>query len=320
MKNKILIIFAILVTLFTTTSCINYAELNEIGIINSMGINKKNDKYIINVNMLTPNENSINKSIKYETSGSSITDAFNNLYLTTSKKVNLSHIELLILSKNLEKEDYINIKDFFLSQKNSRNNFNIIILENYSESNIFKYNTIDINNLIVTNSKEMGIVFPKTFDEVIQDILNINKSYIPTIKIEKEIKILGYRIVFNDEKLLSVEESNTFNFLLNKINKCNFTYKNTNIKVESNITRIDINNNIININIFSTISGETKEYLNGIYINILKDHINKFINNNDLEYFYNLVKKYNKNNKYTKNNLVFNININPKTNKVINYE
>ncbi len=317
MKNKILIILLLLTALFATTSCINYTELNQIGIINTMGINKTDNKYIININMLIPNENNINESVTLEQKGTTITEAYNNLYLSTSKKVNLSHLDLLILSNDLNEQDYINIKDFFLSQKDSRNNFNVVILENYSSSNIFKFNTIDINNLILTNSKELGIVTPKTIDEVIQDILTLNSSYIPTIKIDNDIEILGYRSIYNNEKLLTKEESKTFNFITNNIKESNISYKNTNIKVESNNTSISINKNVITINIFSTISGDIKSIKN-IYELILKNNINNYIKNNDLTYFYNLVEKYNKtpNNK----NLDFSININTKLNRVINNE
>lgn len=317
MKNKILIILLLLTALFATTSCINYTELNEIGIINTMGINKTDNKYIININMLIPNENNINESVTLEQKGTTITEAYNNLYLSTSKKVNLSHLDLLILSNDLNEQDYINIKDFFLSQKDSRNNFNVVILENYSSSNIFKFNTIDINNLILTNSKELGIVTPKTIDEVIQDILTLNSSYIPTIKIDNDIEILGYRSIYNNEKLLTKEESKTFNFITNNIKESNISYKNTNIKVESNNTSISINKNVITINIFSTINGDIKS-IKDMYELILKNNINNYIKNNDLTYFYNLVEKYNKtpNNK----NLDFSINISTKLNRVINNE
>ena len=318
MKNKLLIL--LITSLFITSSCINYTELNDIGIINTMGINKINNNYILNINVLTPTEDNTNKSITLASSGSTITEAYNKLYLTTTKKINLSHLDLLILSNNLEKKDYIEIKNFFLSKNDSRNNFNIIILENYNISNIFKYSALDINSLIKTNSKEIGTVTPKTFDEMIQDIMNIDKSYIPTIKIDDKMEILGYRIIYNNKKLLNIEESNTLNYLTNKINKCTLSFKNNSIKVESNNTSISVNNNVINITIFSTISEQASKNTKDMYKSILKERINNYIKNNDIDYFYNLAKKYNKNYYRYNKELSFNININSKLIRVNNYE
>ena len=101
--------YIIIVILFTLTGCLNYVELNDIGIINVIGIDKDNDGYVININMVTPTGDDLEKSTTYEVFASTLEEAFDRLYLLTSKKINLSHLELVMFSKNLDKTDYKNI-------------------------------------------------------------------------------------------------------------------------------------------------------------------------------------------------------------------
>lgn len=312
--------YIIIVILFTLTGCLNYVELNDIGIINVIGIDKENDGYIININMITPTGDDLEKSTTYEVYSSTLEEAFDKLYLLTSKKINLSHLELVMFSKNLNKDDYNNITNFFLNRNDSRNTFPIVIVENYNKKEIFSFSAYDINSLIEVNSFDDGIVSVKTFDEVIDDILNIKISYIPCIKITDKVEILGYYSIYNKEKLLSIKESISYNFLTNKISKCNFVDDNLNIKIDSSNTKIAINKNKITININSILTNYTdKSDITDFYNKTLKNYLEEYLANNDLEYFYNLIKKYNYS--YYKNNknidIDFNINIESKLNKEV---
>lgn len=291
----------IILLLFFITGCTNYTDINDIGIINTLGIDKNDKNYIININMLTPNIDNLEKNKTYQVEAPSLNEAFDKLYLLTSKDINLSHLELLIISNKIKKDDYDNISSFFLNREDSRNNFNVVILENYKKETIFKFDSKDINSLIKTNHNEDGIIAPKTFDEVIEDILNINISYIPTINIKENIEILGYRSIYKEEKLLTLRESISYNFLTNKIIKCNLVDENLNIKIDKSTTSLQVNKNKISINIDSTLTnyGKSKEPVKE-YNYILKKYISEYLENNNLEYFFNIIKKYNY--KYYKNN------------------
>ena len=312
--------YIIIVILFTLTGCLNYVELNDIGIINVIGIDKDNDGYVININMVTPTDDDLEKSTTYEVFAYTLEEAFDRLYLLTSKKINLSHLELVMFSKNLDKTDYKNITNFFLNRNDSRNTFPVVVVENYDKSKIFSVSAYDINSLIEVNSFDDGIVSVKTFDEVTDDILNINISYIPCIKITNKVEILGYYSIYNEQKLLSIRESISYNFLTNKISKCNFVDENLNIKIDSSNTKIAINKNKITINITSILTNYTnKKDITNFYNKTLKEYLEEYLSNNDLGYFYNLIKKYNYN--YYKNNknikIDFNINVESKLNKEV---
>lgn len=317
--NKIKYIIITLV-LTITTGCLNYIELNDIGIINTIGIDKKEEKYIIDINMLTPTINNSEENTTYEVIASTLEEAFDKLYLLTSKNINLSHLELILLSKNLNSNDYDNITKFFLNRDDSRNTFPIIIVENYKSENIFKHTADEINSLIETNSKDDGIVSKKTFDELSEDIININISYVPTIKIDENIEILGYRSIYSENKLLSMRESISYNFLTNRISKCNLVDENLNIKIDQSITTMSINKNKIKITINSTLNNYTdRSDITDFYNKTLKTYLEEFIENNDLEYLRDLIKKYNYN--YYKNhkdeNIKFKVIVESKLNKEV---
>lgn len=308
----------LLISIFFLTGCLNYVELNQIGLINVIGISKNNKNYVISINMLeaTIEEKEENKNYKVE--APSITQAFDKLYLLTTKNINLSHLELLILDKSLKKEDYDKIKSFFLNRNDSRDTFNVIILENYSDETLFKFNYKDINSLIETNHQEDGIVSPKSFDELIEDILNINTSYIPTISVNEKLEILGYRTIYNNNKLLSIKESITYNFLTNNIIKANLIDQNLNIKIDKSITNISINKSSMKITVSSTLTDYSNEKkIESKYNKIVKEYILEYLDNNDLSHFYNLMKKYNYN--YYKRNkdkeISFNVIVQSKINK-----
>lgn len=312
-KTKLLLIFII----FLITGC-TYTDINDIGIINTLGINKIDDNYIIDINMLTPTANNLKENKTYQTQAPSLNEAFDKLYLLTYKDINLSHLELLVLSPKIKKEDYDNIMSFFINRDESRNTFNSIIVENYDTNNIFKYDSKELNSLIKTNHLEDGIIAPVGFDKVMEDIKNLKISYIPTIKIKDKIEILGYRSIYKNEKLLSLRESISYNFLTNKITKCNLVDENLNIKIDKSITSLEVIKNKINITVNSTLTnyGKSKNPEKE-YNNILKGYLSEFLEGNDLSYFENIIKKYDYNyyKKNKENKIDFDIKIEGKLNK-----
>lgn len=322
MKKLILLLFC---SLFLLTSCISYTELNDIGIVNMIGITKENEIYEITINMIIPNEKDIKESKVFKVKNKNLDEGFNNLYEKSLRKIYLSHVDLLLLSDNLEKGDYDNIINLFFNRNDSRNTFSTVIVKNYNSTKIFNTLPENINSLLNVNSKENGIVKIKQFDDVVKDILELKYSYIPLINIDKEINILGYRRIYSNNKTLSKEESMAYNFITNNIES---TYllsndKYINYKVNSSITRLKVNKNNIEININSNITVlsnnskiDNNTKLKEIYIKDLTNLIDNYIKNNDLTYFYNLIKKYDYN--YYKENKDKKINFKYKIDASIN--
>lgn len=210
---------------FFLTGCINYTELNELGIIETIGIDKQENEYLVSVNIIDAKEENdegdeLRKS--YDATGKTITEAMQNLYLKSNKKVYLSHVETLLLSENIAKEDISILLDFFLRNQQSRNSFTTIIVKDTTPSTIIHdtEKSPEINDIIEINSQEYGISSLISFEDFARMLLEEGTdAVLPTIKLENDrLEIDGYAY-FQDQKFISYltkEESLTFNLLKNK--------------------------------------------------------------------------------------------------------
>lgn len=315
MKYIKLILLLLIISL--TTGCVSYTELNELGIIDMILIDKDNDNYVVTINMITPTKDNLEAKNTYQASGENLDKCLNILYLKTTKKISFSHLELMALSPNLEQNDYDEIINLFFNRVDSRNSFSTVIIDNSVK--LFEYKSKDINDLININGEESGIVFIKQFDEIVKDILETNISYIPYISIDDELTIKGYQSIYEKSRLLSKEESIGYNFITNNITQAvlisnNIGFKlnrsNTMIKVNENKIKIDINNTYQIVTNNSAITDNSK--IKDIYNEEINKYIDAYVNNNSHKYFYNLIRKfdyeYYKNNKDIKLEFIININ------------
>lgn len=321
MKYIKVIILVLLLSLIT--GCVSYTELNELGIIDMILIDKVDDEYIVTINMITPEKDNLEESIIYQSKSNNLDDCLNELYLSTTKKIYFSHLELMAFTPNIERNDYDEVINLFLNRVDSRNTFSTVIVNNSDK--LFEYKSKDINDLININGEENGIVFIKQFDDVIKDILEIDISYIPRIKIEDEIIIEGYQSIYDENKLLTTNESIGYNIITNNINQAVFISNDIGFKLISLDTRTKIKENKIILNISTNYQIVTNnsnikdnEKIEKIYNSEIKNFINEFLNNNNHNYFYNLIRKYD--NKYYKshNNIKLEFEINVNSSKINN--
>lgn len=317
---KLLILILLLVF---TTGCVSYSELNELGIVDMILIDKDNNQYVVSLNMLTPTEDDLKSNKVYTTSDKSLDKCLTNLYLESNKKISFSHLELILFTTNLEKDDYDEVINLFLNRSDSRNTFSTVITN--PKTNLENYRKDDINNLINVNHENEGIVAIKQFDDVVKDILEIKNSYIPKIDDKDSIKIDGYYSIYNENKLLTKDESIGYNFITDNIIKNEFEVNDINFKINYSKTNLKINRNKININITTTyqiMSNNTKikddKELDLLFQEGVKKYINSYLALDNYNYFSNLLKKYDY--KYYKNNkdITFKFSIKISSNKINN--
>ncbi len=317
---KLLILILLLVF---TTGCVSYSELNELGIVDMILIDKDNNQYVVSLNMLTPTEDDLKSNKVYTTSDKSLDKCLTNLYLESNKKISFSHLELILFTTNLEKDDYDEVINLFFNRSDSRNTFSTVITN--PKTNLENYRKDDINNLININHENEGIVAIKQFDDVVKDILEIKNSYIPKIDDKDSIKIDGYYSIYNENKLLTKDESIGYNFITDNIIKNEFEVNDINFKINYSKTNLKINKNKITINITTTyqiMSNNTiikdDKKLDLLFQEGVKKYINSYLALNNYNYFNNLLKKYDY--KYYKNNkdITFKFSIKISSNKINN--
>lgn len=252
--KRIILLFSLL---FIFTGCSSYTELNELSIVDTLAIDYSNDKYYLAINVVEGkmDDNEIEKNyLTYETTGNTLEECFHQIYLQSSKKLYLSHIDLLILTNNAIDNKFQEIINNFLNNNEYRNNFNVVLLQDNNLDSFIKskIGAKDVNNLIKTNHKETGITKEQDLETIMMELLIDGNTYLPTISYKDEkVIVSGFTLIKNYQvfEQLSDEESIILNLLNNEIIK---TYIENNNIIE-NQTIITTKDNIITIRLVTTV-------------------------------------------------------------------
>ena len=275
MKKVILLIIII----FLCGGCY-YTELNDLAIVDTLAVEKENDKYKLYISIVDTSKYKNEENIKtkvYTSHGKTIEKAYQNFYLKLNKTIYLSSINNLLVS-NLNSNDYKNLVDFFIKDKTSRNTFNIIYVKNSSILDILKSNT-NINDLLLTNMKEFGTSSKYSLEEFYSD--NLSYSFVPTIYYKNRVLMDNYSVFKNYKYIgnLNKNESIITNILNEKVKTFKLSINNNYISVSD----IRVSYNLLKekeVIIYSTINKNIKNK----YDSFLKKNIDS------------LLKKYNKDN------------------------
>jgi len=324
MKKLILLIMPLLLL----TGCYNYRELNELAIATAVEVDKIDNEFHLLVQVANPkNQNDASSAnqpqfVTYEAKGNTLQEAFRNIVKESSRKIYGMHVQLLVITENIAKEDMQTMLDFFFRNVEIRKEFYVIVDTSQNDDKLLKVLT-PVTNLssqsimdtLETNNKFLGISNLVTFNDLMDIYLDDTKELVlPTIYMEgnyeegkneeilketdTETKIfLGNMAIFKDEKLLgylSKEESITINLLKNEINDALITqecaenkYTTSEITLEKTDIKIDLKKLKVTINIKGT--GTLAEY--GCEGDLKKDETIKKINDNLNKYIEKTVKE-----------------------------
>ncbi len=178
----IILIFILLIT----TSCYNYVEVNELAIIEGLSIDYYDNKYQLTTEIIdikSENEN----GYLINTSSNNISEAFENIKNLSSKDISLSHLEIIILSKEILLNHINEISDYFIKDNNITTNFYLTYANNPKEILNNKNNNYKINSKYIVDYLDKQKNNKYKFDYIITSIKN-NKNYsIPYLYLENNI-------------------------------------------------------------------------------------------------------------------------------------
>jgi len=250
MNKKILIIFII----FLLTGCYDHKELNSIAILTATEVNKIDNEYIVTAQVVNPQSPDKTTNVQapfiiYEGKGKTLQEAYRQIKLQSSRFLYANHLQIIIISENIAKEDISQVIDFYQRYPTLRSEFNVLIGK---DEDILSITTpIDIISAtsilesLETSNKFLGISNTVTFNEMTSMVLNPNLEIIlPSIEANKDkkgdttentestkvksmYKLSGLG-VFKENKLqgyLTEEESITYNILQNEIENAILTYE-----------------------------------------------------------------------------------------------
>ena len=192
---KIIKYVLIPVIILLTTSCYNYLEVNEIAIVEGLSIDYIDNNYQVIleiVDIKSDNEN----SYLIESSSTSLNDAFENINKLSSKKISMSHLETIIISKEILKNHIDEISNYFIYNKDITTNFYLVIANNPKDIINNSNNNYPINTKTITDILNKDNSNKYRFDYIYTLIKNNKEFEIPivsidnnNIKIDKELLI-----------------------------------------------------------------------------------------------------------------------------------
>ena len=326
--KKIILVLSI----FILTGCYDNKELNDIAILTATEINKIDNNFIINAQVVNPQAPDKSSNIEapfiiYTGTGKTIQEAYRQIKLSSSRYLYPEHLQIVIINENVAKEDITQILDFYLRDPSIRTEFNVLIGKDENilstTTPIDQISSSSILKTLETNNRFQGVTNLTTLNELTIMSLNPNTEIIlPSIKIDNinedsdktentdstkvnsMYKLSGLAIFKNNKLLdyLTDNESISYNIIKNHISSSIITYecekdKYLSAEIISSKSKITTKDKIINIdiNIKATIneSACNLKLNNNKNIKLLENNLSTYLKNNISKDINNIRSKYN---------------------------
>lgn len=257
MKNKIIKVTIALFLLFILSGCWNYNDLNDLAIVTSLSIDKNDDDIHIGLKISNPQNsqsNDTNEEINttiLEGSGKTITEAFEETNLKSSKRIYLDHLTSVIISEYVAREGVSNISDFLFRDLENRKKYYLLISKDSKAIDILKTSnplesktTNDITSNTQLSKESEAIINNIQYEDFIKTLITPGKqATVSSITISNDDKTstnnknteqaktvstlkLGPLAIFLEDKLVgysSDKESEAINIINNKAKQVVYT-------------------------------------------------------------------------------------------------
>ena len=312
--KKILII---ILTLLLCTGCFDYKEINDLAIINAIGVDYENDEYVITLEILNDQIDKDSSKITSYTKvghGKNLTSAIENAADKLSKQLIFNHIKLMILSKSIIEEKFENIIDLFLRNTYFRENFYVISATKNKPETLLNHTTNEapIASTAITDTLESILYSSNTnilkkFDEMVEEVITYGiDTCFSNITLKDNEFIVDGMSIFNNysyKSNLSNEYVKIYNLLTDNFDRPTYTINYDNLSFTTAINNGKINTEIKSgtINITGNLMGriidndpkynirdpKNLERIDNDFTNLLNKKIPEFIkvlqdNNSDI--------------------------------------
>lgn len=312
--KKILII---ILTLLLCTGCFDYKEINDLAIINAIGVDYENDEYVITLEILNDQIDKDSSKITSYTKvghGKNLTSAIENAADKLSKQLIFNHIKLMILSKSIIEEKFENIIDLFLRNTYFRENFYVISATKNKPETLLNHTTNEapIASTAITDTLESiryssNTNILKKFDEMVEEVITYGiDTCFSNITLKDNEFIVDGMSIFNNysyKSNLSNEYVKIYNLLTDNFDRPTYTINYDNLSFTTAINNGKINTEIKSgtINVTGNLMGriidndpkynirdpKNLEKIDNDFTNLLNKKISEFIkvlqdNNSDI--------------------------------------
>lgn len=276
MKKMIIpILILLLLTGYTP-----YVEVNDLVIVDMIGLEKVNDKYLLTVNTIKEEKtDNATKSI-YQVStfeGNSLGSIFLKAKKINNKKAYYGHLKLVVFQSGLLDKEIIN---YFQKQFTQMNY--LIVGTNSNIKSLFK--KYDSSSKIIKEINKKRIddanIYLSTFEDYLKDIVNKKReSTLPIISLDKGLTTTGLE-VYQKNILIDAKQAKINYLLNNKLTSFHqeITINNKSYEVEFNNVKSMLAKDTVTIamDISSSDINNSKKLINAIK-NLFKKEINEFL-------------------------------------------
>ena len=253
--KKILII---ILTLLLCTGCFDYKEINDLAIINAIGVDYENDEYVITLEILNDQIDKDSSKITSYTKvghGKNLTSAIENAADKLSKQLIFNHIKLMILSKSIIEEKFENIIDLFLRNTYFRENFYVISATKNKPETLLNHTTNEapIASTAITDTLESiryssNTNVLKKFDEMVEEVITYGiDTCFSNITLKDNEFIVDGMSIFNNysyKSNLNNEYVKIYNLLTDNFDRPTYTINYDNLSFTTAINNGKINTEI----------------------------------------------------------------------------
>ena len=282
--KKLLIL---LLNLIFLTGCQSYIELNDLKIINAIGIEFKDNNYTMFASIVDEvDKETMQPNTKiYEIKGNSLNQLMDELSLTLNKKIYLSHLDLLLINETIKTKQLESIINFFVNNNETREDFLVASTSNIKEI-LEKSKFKEINDLIEINHEQTSkSIYTRMYD-LINSYYNKENIYLTKIDLEDNLICNGLTIFKNNNyKTISIDDTLFINYLIDNIENYKYSHKCSNNKylylniLNSNTNQINKELIITNeVKIITNDCNLTKDEIDNTFKTYLKENLEKKTN------------------------------------------
>ena len=278
-------ILLLLLITFLTCSC-SYTELNDLAIASAIGIDYNDENFTLTAQILDVqnNDSGLTKqsAVIYESTGKTISEAVNNMYVRYPKNIYFGHLELGIISENAVNKKLDNIFDYFIRFPEARTSGFVLISKDKTAKEILNpknekkgsFPTEDIKSVLMNATEKNGTIKQITLEEFLSDYLKPGiVPVVPLINIEEKgntsssTKIEGLIPIYHKQLLtkLTNEQGIAYNTIFNNYKEVNINpiYKGQYIGITvfnpKSKVKVTLKNNQIYVNINIKIESRISE-------------------------------------------------------------
>ena len=240
--KKIIIISIILLLFLGHTP---YYDLNELAVVDTIGISYNDNKYNLYLNIV----NEDNKT--YKITGDSLGEIFLKGETINNKRTYYNHLSVIIFDTNV-----LNDNKLFTFLKDEFTTIDYLTLSTNNLDNLFtKYHKSNDYKSFITKERDLeGTIINNTFKDLLSTYLDNNKSSsLPLIDINNDKLISNGNYIIDKDYILNKDLTKAYYLLNNKVSSYNEKIKIDDNYLEASLydlkTIIKYNNNELEIKV-----------------------------------------------------------------------